>query len=137
MKIVLDTNVLIAALIARGVCSELLGHCVLNHELIVSQFILDELRGNLAGKFKYTDEEADEAVTLMRSQMQIVAPISLKEPVCRDADDDQVLATAVAGSAECVITGDKDLLVLKTFDGIAILRPGDFADFESKHDRQR
>ena len=44
MKVVLDTNVLIAAFITKGVCSELLEHCLRRHEIIMSEFILDEFR---------------------------------------------------------------------------------------------
>ena len=58
MKIALDTNVLIAAFIARGVCNDLLEHCVRRHELVTSEFILNEFREKLTGKFKFTHEEA-------------------------------------------------------------------------------
>ena len=96
MRLVLDTNVLIAALIARGVCADLLEHCVLFHTIVASDFILNELRGHLVGKFKYTDQEADEAIALFGSQMEMVTPNSLDQPVCRDSDDDQILGTALA-----------------------------------------
>lgn len=125
-EIVLDTNVLIAALIARGVCADLLEHCVLNHEVATSEFILDELHGHLAGKFKYSEEDADTAVALLRTQFDIVAP----QPVCRDADDDEILAAALAAQADCIVTGDKDLLVLNSHEGLEIVSPRDFADFE-------
>jgi predicted nucleic acid-binding protein len=62
--------------------------------------------------------------------MQIVTPVALASPVSRDPDDDNILATAVAGSCDCIITGDKDLLVLKQFEGIKILSPREFADQE-------
>jgi predicted nucleic acid-binding protein len=90
VKIVLDTNVLIAALIARGVCHDLLEHCVL------------------------------------RSRMKIVTPSKLESQVCRDPDDDNILAAAVSGNCDCIITGDKDLLVLGRYEGVAIFRPRDF-----------
>ena len=130
MRIVLDTNVLIAAFIARGVCHQLLEHCISHHDLVISEFILDELREKLVVKFKYTSEVADETLKLLRSHMEIVSPLPLDKPVCRDADDDNVLAAAVAGSCECIITGDKDLLVLKQFQGIDILSPSDFQGYE-------
>ncbi len=130
MRIVLDTNVLIAAFIARGACHQLLEHCIRNHDLVTSQFILDEIREKLVEKFKYTSETADEVVRLLRSQMEVVSPTPLETPVCRDADDDNILATAVAGNGECLVTGDKDLLVLKQFQGIDILSPGDFQAYE-------
>jgi predicted nucleic acid-binding protein len=63
--------------------------------------------------------------------MEIVSPAGLPIPVCRDPDDDDVLAAAQTGGCDCLITGDQDLLVLKRYEGIAIVAPGDFAAFES------
>ena len=131
MKLVLDTNVLIAALITKGVCAELLEHCVLRHELVSSEVILAELHEHLAGKFKYTVEEADEAVHLLRPKLVIVLPTQLDSPVCRDADDDLILATAITGNARCIVTGDKDLLVLQRYRGVDIISPSMFKAFEA------
>ena len=132
MKVVLDTNVLIAALITKGVCSELLERCVLRHEIVLSESILAETKDRLVGKFRYSDAEADEAVDLFRSEVCLVAPTPLAAPVCRDPDDDVILGTAVAGQAKCIVTGDKDLLVLKRFQGIEIVSPSEFAEFEMR-----
>ena len=133
MKVLLDTNVLIAAFITKGVCSELLEHCLRRHEIILSEFVLDELRKNLVKKFKYSAEEADSVIRLLRFRVLLFKPISLSQSVCRDADDDMVIATALAGEAVCIVTGDKDLLVLKEHQGIAILKPADFSAFEAEH----
>ncbi len=97
---------------------------------MISEFILNEVREKLVGKFKYTSEVANEAIRLLRSRMELVIPAPLDKPVCRDADDDNILATAMAGDCECIITGDKDLLVLKHFQGIDILSPSDFQEYE-------
>lgn len=137
MKLVLDTNVLIAALIARSACADLLEHCVLSHTIVSSNFIFQELRRHFVGKFKYSDQDADEAIALLQSQMEIVEPKPLPQPVCRDPDDDQILATAIAGRVKCVVTGDKDLLVLRSCEGIEILSPSDFADFETLDENTR
>jgi len=130
MKLVLDTNVLVAALIARGQCADLLEHCILRHSVISSQFILDELDETLKRKFHYTADESYEAVDLIRSQMQVVLPDKFDPSRCRDPDDAWILGTAIGGDARCIVTGDKDLLVLQRFEGIDILRPGDFIDYE-------
>jgi len=135
MKIVLDTNVLIAALVAQGVCAEVLEHCVLRHTLLSSDPILAELREQLAKKFKYGAEEVDEAAGLLRSQMEIVNPVEINHPVCRDPDDDMVLATALAAKADCIVTGDKDLLVLQRYEKVEILSPSEFATFEARQSR--
>ena len=52
--------------------------------------------------------------------------------VCRDPDDDQILATAVAARADCLVTGDTDLLVLDRYAGIPIVRPADFWALEAR-----
>lgn len=131
MKIVIDTNVLIAALISRGTCHELLEYCFLTHDLITSDFILDEVKDKLVSKFKFSAETSDDAVALLRSRMETVAHVALSNPVSRDADDDNILATAVTGNCDCIITGDNDLLVLKRFEEIGILSPRGFLDAES------
>jgi putative PIN family toxin of toxin-antitoxin system len=98
--------------------------------LLTSDFILNETREKLTDKFDYADL-ADEAVSLLRSRMELVVPAKLERQVCRDPDDDNVLAAAVSGKCDCIITGDKDLLVLKEYEGITILSPRDFITNES------
>jgi putative PIN family toxin of toxin-antitoxin system len=132
MNLVLDSNVLIAALIARGRCAELLEYCVSSHTVIASDFILDEVQKHLVGKFKRSAADAEQAIGLLRSVMVVVDPSPLNQPVCRDPDDDLILATAVAGRANCIITGDNDLLILRQHAGIRILRPGDFPQWEAE-----
>jgi len=130
MRLVLDTNVLIAAFISHGVCNELLEHCVLNHEVVLSKFILAELKDKLTGKFKFTAREANAAVRLVKSRCEIVTTVPLATPVCRDPDDDSIIATAVAGQCTCIITGDKDLFALDKPCGVQVLAPGAFWRFE-------
>lgn len=130
MRIIFGTNVLIAALISGRFCHELLDHCVLTHTLITSDFILDEVAEKLVSKFKNSVDLADEAQALLRSRMQLVVPSRLSSPVSRDSDDDNVIATAVEGHCDWIITGDDDLLILKKFEGIRITTPGGFLNEE-------
>jgi putative PIN family toxin of toxin-antitoxin system len=130
VRIVLDTNVLVAAFISRGICSELLEHCVQTHELITSLFILNEYRGKMTTKFKFTLDDSNAAINLLRTKMLIVEPVQLDSRISRDEDDDNILATAIAGNCDCIITGDIDLLVLRNFNGIAIIKPADFSAYE-------
>lgn len=136
MRIVLDTNVLIAAFVARGVCHELLEHCEREHTLVSSAFILDEFEQKLTGKFKVPPEAARAARALNEAHMELATPEPLPEPVCRDPDDDWVLATARSGACQCIITGDKDLLALATSEQITILSPADFWRYEAEHHPQ-
>lgn len=131
MIIVFDTNVLIAALIVRGVCGDLVEHCGLKHNLVTSEFILNELREHLACKFNYDSRDIEKAVNLLRSRMEVVIPVELETAVCRDPDDDKILGTAIAGNASCIVTGDKDLLVIKQYRMIDIIGPSEFAKYEA------
>lgn len=132
MRLVLDTNVLIAAFIARGNCSELLEHCIVHHVVVLSKQILDELRVVLVRKFDYTQAEAHAVVRLLRTKACMVTPVPLPSKVCRDPDDDTILATAVTGKCVAIVTGDKDLTDLKQYSAITIVTPSGFWKFESE-----
>lgn len=119
----------------RGACAEVFEHCARQHTLVTSDFILNELRKHLTGKFNYSSSETREAIALMRSRMEVVTPNRFSVAVCRDPDDNVVLRTALAGTASCIITGDKDLLVLRAFEGIDIVHPSAFAEYEATQER--
>ena len=126
MKIVLDTNVLIAGFISHGTCNELIEYCAINHKVVISLFILREFKQKLVHKFGFTTHEAESAANLLESRFEVVIPIKLAKPVCRDADDDQVIGTALAGNCECIVTGDKDLIALRHVKRIRIISPSNF-----------
>jgi uncharacterized protein len=123
MKVVLDANVLLAAFGTRGLCESLYDACLASHEISASEHLLHELRKHLVGKFKMPTELADDIVALVRDRATLVAPASVPADACRDADDLPILGTAVAGCADCLVTGDRDLLTLGSFAGVPILSP--------------
>lgn len=63
--------------------------------------------------------------------MKVVKHRPLESPICRDADDDNILAAAVAGLCDYIITGDNDLLEIRQYKNIQILNPRMFAELES------
>jgi putative PIN family toxin of toxin-antitoxin system len=126
MKVVLDTNVLVAAFIAHGVCAEVFERVVGEHELIVSAHVLDEFRHVMSEKLGFASSRMDRALALLRRVGQIVEPEKLAAQVCRDSDDDALLALARSSIADCLVTGDDDLLVLQAFEGAAIITPRAF-----------
>jgi putative PIN family toxin of toxin-antitoxin system len=90
--------------------------------MIASEFV-EELREKLRDRFHFPPEVVDEAVGLVRANSEVVEWLPLPAPVCRDADDDSVLASAIAGRCEFVVTGDKDLLALGSYERIEIVSP--------------
>lgn len=126
MRVVLDTNVLVAAFIAHGVCAEVFERVAGEHELILSAHVLDEFRHVMSEKLGFDSSRVVRALALLRRVGTIVEPERLDTPVCRDSDDDAVLALARSSNADCLVTGDDDLLVLRTFEGAAIITPRAF-----------
>jgi uncharacterized protein len=127
VKVVLDTNVLVAAFASeKGFCRGLYRLCVRDHRVFASQHILDELRRNLPAKVKLTASHTDEIVGNVRDSVTMTEPMAVDPSACRDPDDLPVLGTAVAAGADCIVTGDADLLELEKYEGIAILSPRAF-----------
>ncbi len=126
MRVVLDTNVLVAALATRGACAALLEQVFAVHSYGVDDALLDELRRVLTMKLRLPDTAVQAALHLVERTAVRVQSRPLDAPVCRDPDDDRILALARAFDAELIITGDEDLLVLHPWSGIAVVRPRDF-----------
>ena len=131
MRIVIDTNFLISAFIRNGVCRRLLEHFAQsNHKIVVSEFILDEFTRTLQRKFGYELGEVETAVETLMPELVTVEPVTFPEQICHDPDDDAILGTAVAGNADCIVTGDSELLVLDRFRDVDIISPSEFAGYE-------
>jgi len=132
VTVTLDTNVWIAAFISRGYCAELVEYLGRVHSIVVSEFIIGEIRDKLTGKFLFSVESTEKAIKLTLSVSEVVEIEPLDVRVSRDHSDDNILATAMAGECECIITGDRDLLDLVSYNEIKIMRPSEFWAFEAK-----
>jgi len=130
MKILIDTNVLVAAYATHGVCNELLNHCIARHIIYTSEFVLKELGKKLLKKIKLTVQETGLIIAFLRRNCELTKEQKIPR-TSRDKDDDHILAAAINAKVDCILTGDKDLLVLKSIESIPILLPGDFWKLES------
>ena len=126
VRLLLDTNVLVAALVARGTCSDLLQHGVRQHVVISSQALLDELRDGPSGSSGSGPSMCGALFDCLPGRSRSFRQAPSNSPTCRDRDDDVVLATALAGACDAILTGDQDLLVLDPFHAIRILAPSGF-----------
>jgi uncharacterized protein len=127
LRLVFDTNVVLSALLWGGKPAQLL-HAAVGPSVVLysSQWLIDELAQSL-GKPKLARRVAKLAMTPedlaanFRSLTVLVEHGGLAQPVSRDPDDDFVLACGLAASADVIVTGDDDLLVLGAWQGIAIM----------------
>ncbi len=127
MRLVVDTNVLLAAVLADGLCRDLVRKRLRSHHLITSQALLDELAGQIGRRFALEPGEVPLLAAYRERATWVSAP-PLPQPVCRDRDDDVVLTTAIAAKADAVVTGDHNLLVLGQHAGIRLLSPRQFLE---------
>lgn len=128
MRLVLDTNIVIAALLWHGPPRQLLDKIIdrSDIELYSSSLLLSKLSEVLLRpRFAQRINVAGLAVTALLADyadlVATVVPTPLSERVSRDPDDDEVLACAIAANADAIVSGDQDLLTLKIFQGIPIL----------------
>jgi putative PIN family toxin of toxin-antitoxin system len=128
VKAVFDTNVLIAAFLTEGICVKLLIRARRrDFDMILCDEILHEFKRVLKKKFAASPHEMSEALTILSAAAQdILGQTDSIVPICRDLDDDLILACARDAVADYVVTGDEDLLVLKNYEGISILSPREF-----------
>lgn len=128
MKAVFDTNVLVAAFVSEGVCSKLLIRARKRQfHLFVSPFILQEFERVLIRKLAVPKGEARDAVRLVSEAADVILlPPELEASICRDSNDDAVLACSLAAETDYLVTGDADLLDLRSFRNTLIISPRDF-----------
>ena len=123
MRVFLDTNVLVSAFAARGLCADLFERVLLEHELILGRNVLLELTKVLQKKVKLPAQEAErivgfvsgEATQLVESYLPVSAPV--------DIDDAIVLGEALNGRAEVFVTGDAMLLRVGRIEQLKIVSP--------------
>jgi len=127
VRVVIDSSVLIAAAISRaGVCAELLEEVMTHHELVLSEFILSEVRRKLRDKFRFPLIEVQQLARFLASVSTLVEPAEIPVGVCRDLEDLPILGTGIAGNAKLLVTVDKDLLALGSYRNVMIIKPGAF-----------
>lgn len=126
---VVDTNALVSRLLApRGAAAQAVDRALSNGVLLVSEATLQELV-RVLGRPKFdpyvSRRDRQHFIYLLGGVARMV-PIVQQVRACRDPDDDKFLDVALNGGAKAIITGDRDLLALNPFHGIAIVSPATF-----------
>lgn len=113
MRILADTNVLVSALASRGLSADLLQIIIAEHELLCADVVLVELERILIKKLKIPQTAVDRQISALRRYTTVPTPPGPSPYSVRDPDDDWVLASALLGQADVLVTGDKDLLSIR------------------------
>lgn len=126
MIVFFDTNVLVSAVATRGICADIVNATLAEHRLIVGVTVLDELRRVLLTKLKLPVAAANELDAFLRFHAAVVSRATAQGFHELDQNDRAVLAEAIAGGADVLVTGDRDLLRLAARAPIKILSPRGF-----------
>jgi uncharacterized protein len=126
LKVFLDTNVLVAAFATRGLCGDVLRTILAEHELILGEVVLSELRRVLTKKLRVSPEGLRAVEAVFEGITPVPKPKKPSSLDIRDPADRWVLATAEAAGADVLVTGDDDLLSVAGESVIRIVSPRAF-----------
>jgi len=126
VRVFLDTNVLVSAFATRGLCADVMRHVLAEHTLVTGEVVLAELRRVLRSRIRVPSKTVDAIEELLREHEVVARPETADLPEVRDPDDRWVLASAICGRADVLITGDRDLLELGSKSPLPIVDPRGF-----------
>ncbi|MEX2410651.1 MAG: putative toxin-antitoxin system toxin component, PIN family [Candidatus Paceibacterota bacterium] len=127
MKIFADTSVLVSAFTARGLCAGRLEVILADHQLMIGEFVLQELHHVLVQKLKVPEEKALDVLQFLRNHHIEPNPDVPSRIKVRNEDDRWVLESAIRAKADILVTGDKDLLGFsKKVSQLKIISPRGF-----------
>ena len=128
IRVLPDTNIIISSIFWRGNPYEVITRGILGeYQFVISTEILSEVVDTLRNKFQFPEEKTQELIDILMTYCHIVEPTSRFE-VVRDKKDDKIIECAFDGKADYIVTGDPDLLILKGFRGIKIIKAKEFLD---------
>ena len=126
MRVFLDTNVLVSAFATRGVCADVLRVVLAEHTLVTSEVVLRELTRVLRIRIRLPARIVDEIEAFLREYEVIARPAAPSKVPIRDKDDRWVLASAIEGGSDVMVTGDRDFLDVADKVPIKIVDPRGF-----------
>jgi putative PIN family toxin of toxin-antitoxin system len=123
MKVFLDTNVLVSAVATRGLCADVLREVLRHHHLIISSELLKELENVFRKTLGLPQNMVIEFIAVIKQDSQLSTSSPLLNVKIRDKDDLLMLSSALNGGADLFMTGDKELLGMKSIKNMDIVSP--------------
>ncbi|TAK76633.1 MAG: putative toxin-antitoxin system toxin component, PIN family [Gammaproteobacteria bacterium] len=127
-RVIIDTNVFVSGIFWSGPPYQILkAWSEKRLELIISLEILEEYNRvfEILGK-KYPPINLTNFGELITQEAYFFEPVKLFEQISSDPDDDKFIACALAAQVDCIVSGDRDLLVVDGFNGVRVIAPGKF-----------
>jgi putative PIN family toxin of toxin-antitoxin system len=128
-RVVTDTNIFISAFVFGGTPLRFVEFARQKRFLMVtSPVLLDELDETLRGKFRWSIAAVDKLRSGLEQLCEIVSTVPIIQAVAADPDDDRVLECAIVAAADCIVSGDRHLLDLGSYEGVPVQTVRQFLD---------
>lgn len=130
MRVVIDTNVLMSAILFGGIPGRILSAWRSGHVTLVmsSEIVHEYLRVSERLRERYPGVDAQAVLALIVERAEVVSDEPLPRPVCEDPDDDKFLACALTAGVDLVVSGDRKLLAVSAYRGVRVVTPRRFVD---------
>jgi len=126
MRVFLDTNVLASAAATRGLCSDVLREVFASHELVISEYLIKELKRVLADKFNLPRDIREDYIWLLHQDTIVAEDFDPPSIQLKDKSDIPILGAALQAKADVLVTGDLELQNLEKIGKLLILSPRGF-----------
>ena len=123
MRVFLDTNVIVSAVATRGLCADVFREVLVRHQLIISELLIDEVRGVLRDKIGTPPDIIADVVVLLREGSLLSEPSRVVDLPIHDAEDKALVSAALNGKADLFVTGDREILELSGSGTMEIVSP--------------
>lgn len=128
IRVLPDTNIIISSVFWRGNPYEVVRRGILGeYQLVISAEILDEVANKLKNKFQFPEESIRKLMDILMTYCHIV-DVTSKFDAVRDKKDNKIIECAFDGKVDYIVTGDPDLLILKEFKEIRIVKAKEFLE---------
>ena len=123
MRVFLDTNVIVSAVATRGLCADVFREVLVRHQLIISELLIDGVRGVLRDKIGTPPDITTDVVVLLREGSLLSEPSHVGDLPIHDAEDKAIVSAALNGRADLFVTGDREILELSGSGTMEIVSP--------------
>ena len=130
MKVVLDSNIFISSFFWGGYPREVFERVINGFdELYITDEIINEITSVMKhNKFTASSSEIEDYIKIIKKYSRKIASKNIPESISRDKDDDKIIQCGLDGDVDFIITGDKDLLVLKEYKKLKIASPKEYLE---------
>jgi len=126
MRVFLDTNVLASAAATRGLCSDVLREVFASHELVISEYLIKELKRVLADKFNLPRDIREDYIWLLHQDTIVAEEFDPPSIQLKDKSDIPIIGAALQAKADVLVTGDLELRNFVKIGKLLILSPRGF-----------